>query len=103
MHSVSFVFDGNGFTITLHRRHLARAVPGVPFDWARAAYSIDVVTPQVCNLHSQQGVAPDFVSHQWSCGAEVLWSLEPASGTRFPCGMHGESASTVQLARRLPF
>ena len=49
MHSVSFVFDGEVFTITFHRCRLARAVPGVPFDWTRAAYSIGVVAPQVRN------------------------------------------------------
>src|SRR5664279_531474 len=51
MHSVAFIFDGCVFTITFHRRHLALAVPGVPFDWARAGYSIDVIAPQVCNLN----------------------------------------------------
>ena len=49
MHSVSFVFDGNVFAITFHRCRLAHAVPGVPFDWTRAAYPIDVVAPQVRN------------------------------------------------------
>src|ERR1035437_624409 len=50
MHSVSFVFDGNVFTITFHRSRLACVVPGVPFDWAWAAYAIDIVAPQVRNL-----------------------------------------------------
>ena len=77
MHSVSFVFDGNGFTITLHRRHLARAVPGVPFDWARAAYSIDVVAPQVRNRPVSRDLkrTSSCTSGRvglWSCGLVIL-------------------------------
>ena len=56
MHSLAFVFDGNVFTITFHRRHLALAVPGVSFDWARAAYVIDAVAPQVCNRPVSKGL-----------------------------------------------
>src|ERR1035437_1744201 len=80
MHSVSFVFDGNVFTITFHRRHLALAVPGVSFDWARAVNSIDVVSPQVCNLtlskdlHRTPCRANGLVG-LWSCG---LINLPPA-------------------------
>jgi hypothetical protein len=56
MHSVPFVLDGNVFTITFHRCRPARAVPGVPFDWARAEYSIDVIAPHVRNRPVSKGV-----------------------------------------------
>jgi hypothetical protein len=56
MHSVPFVFDGNVITITFHLCALARAVPGMPLDWARAA------NPNLHRLQRpcQQGLAPDF-------------------------------------------
>ena len=77
MHNESFVFDGNVFTITFHRCRLARPVPGVPFDWTRAAYSIDVVAPQVRNrpfskgLKRTSGRSSDRL-RLWSCGLVIL-------------------------------
>jgi hypothetical protein len=76
MHSVSFVFDGNVFTITFHRCRLARAVPGVPFDRARAAYSIDIVAPQVRNLSVSKGLKrisgrTSGLVGLWSCGLVI--------------------------------
>src|ERR1039457_2937377 len=80
MHSVSFVFDGNVVTITFHRCRLACAVPGVPFDWERAANANRRSCAASLQPHSQQGVAPDVVSHEWSCGAVScgLVNLHPA-------------------------
>jgi hypothetical protein len=77
MHSVSFVFDGNVFTIIFHRCRLAHAVPGVPFDGARAVYSIDVVAPQVSNRPVSKGLkrTPGRTSALvglWSCGLVIL-------------------------------
>ena len=77
MHSVSFVFDGNVFTIIFHRCRLAHAVPGVPFYGARAVYSIDVVAPQVRNrpvsrdLKRTSGRTSGRVG-LWSCGLVIL-------------------------------
>src|ERR1035441_10684243 len=56
--------------------------------------------PQVCNLTLSKEL------HGISCrtsGLVGLWScsLVVLPGTRFPCGMHGESDSTGQIARSL--
>src|ERR1039457_6115479 len=80
MHSLFCVVDGNLFTITFHGCHLARVVPGVPLDWARAAYSIDVVAPQVCNLNFRSDLhrtscRTSGLVGLWSCG---LMNLHPA-------------------------
>ena len=73
MHRLSFVFDGNVFTINFHRCHLALAVPGVPFDQEQAANSIDVVAPQVCNLTLSKDLhlatcSANGLVGLWSCG-----------------------------------
>ena len=55
----------------------ARAVPGVPFGRARAAYSIDIVAPQVRNLPVSKelkrisGRTSGLVG-LWSCGLVIL-------------------------------
>ena len=76
MHSVSFVFDGEVFTITFHRCRLARAVPGVPFDWTRAAYSIGVAAPQVRNRPFSRDLKRTSSRTSgrvglWSCGLVI--------------------------------
>jgi hypothetical protein len=77
MHKYIFVFDGNVFTITFYRCRLARGVPGVPFDGARAAYSIDVVGPQVRNRPVSEGLKriarrTSGLVGLWSCGLVML-------------------------------
>ena len=77
MHSVSFVFDGEVFTITFHRCRLAHAVPVVPFDWTRAAYSIGVVAPQVRNRPVSSDLKPTLGRTSGrvgllSCGLVIL-------------------------------
>src|ERR1039457_4092327 len=99
MHSVSFVFDGNVFTITFHRCRLARAVPGVPFDRARAAYSIDIVAPQVRNLSVSKGLKrisgrTSGLVGLWSCGLVILhpalaFLVECTAGQARQCKSHG--------------
>ena len=67
----------NVFTITFHRCRLTRAVPGVPFDGARAAYSIDVVAPQVRNRPVSKGLKrtsgrTSGLERLWSCSLVIL-------------------------------
>src|ERR1039458_5938206 len=101
MHSMSFVFDGNGFTITFHGCRLACAVPGVPFDWERAAYSIDVVAPQVCkltlskDLHRTSGRSSGLVG-LWSCG---LMILHPALAFLAKCVTSQTRQGNLQIGR----
>ena len=78
---------GSEFTITFHRRPLARPVPW-EHDAAGKPIRIESLWSKVHNRLVSNGVA-----HFWSRPSGTGAGIRSGSGGRLPCTVHGESAS----------